>query len=298
MGEMITKLIIAIIIIVFLTFIFSWFIGYKMTKPKRLKIKSNPKEKLGVDYENIEFKSGKNTIKGWYIPSEENRFTVVYSHGYLENRESFTIDIYRVIEEMRSLGGNVLCFDFSGSGESDGPCVTCGYREKKDLMKAIDFAKTKSNAPIIIYGISMGAATTALVTSERDDIAAAICDSPFSNLKEYLSMNLGVWTHLPKFPFQPIIFKAMEKTSGLSLDKVVPAESVKNSKVPILIMHGKGDHLIPYTESVKLKKLNPDMVTLDIIENDDHCKSLEKQRDRYMENISNFIDKVLEDKKK
>ena len=292
------KIIMLAIIVVFLIYIFSWIVGYKMTRPKRLEIKSNPKERLGVNYENIEFKSGENLIKGWYIPSQDNRFTVVYSHGYLENRESFTIDIYKVIEEMRKLGGNVLCFDFSGSGESEGYCITCGYREKKDLMKAIDFAKTKSSAPIFIYGISMGAATTALVTSERDDIVGAICDSPFSNLKKYLSVNLGVWTHLPKFPFQPIIFKAMEKTAGLTLDKVVPAESIKNSKVPILVMHGRGDHLIPYIESEKLKELNPDMVTLDIIENDGHCKSLEKERDRYMENISDFINKVLDEESK
>ncbi len=288
------KIIIGVIVIVFLIYIISWIVGYIMTRPKRAKLKYNPKEKLGVDYEDIEFKSGKNLIKGWYIPCKDNRFTIVYSHGYLENRESSTIDIYRVIEEMRKLGANILCFDFSGSGESEGYCVTCGYREKMDLMNAIDFAKTKSTAPIFIYGISMGAATTALVTSERDDIAGAICDSPFSNLKSYLSANLGVWTHLPKFPFQPIIFRAMEKTAGLTLDKVVPAESVKNSKVPILLMHGKGDHLIPYTESEKLKETNPDMVTLDIIENNGHCKSLEKERDRYMENVSNFINKVLE----
>lgn len=291
------KMIIAAIIIVFLIYVISWTIGYKMTKPKRLEIKSNPKEKLGVDYEDIQFKSGENTIKGWYIPSDKNRFTLVYSHGYLENRETFTIDIYRIIEEIRPLGGNILTFDFSGSGESEGKCVTCGYRERQDLMNAIDFVKTKSDAPIFIYGISMGAATTALVTNEREDVVGAICDSPFSNLKEYLSMNLSAWTHLPKFPFQPIIFKAMEKTSGLTLDKVVPAESIKNAKMPVLIMHGKGDHLIPYTESVKLKELNPEKVTLDIIENDDHCKSLEKQRDRYMKNLSGFIDRILGDKK-
>lgn len=290
------KYIIGAIVIVLIIYGVSMFIGFRMTKPKRLEIKSNPKEKLGIDYKDIEFMSGENKIKGWYIPSETNRFTIVYSHGYLENRETFTIDIYRIIEEMRPLGANILTFDFSGSGESDGECVTCGYREKEDLLKAIEFAKTKSDAPIIAYGISMGAATTALVTSESDDIVGAICDSPFSNLKEYLSKNLSAWTHLPKFPFQNIIFKSMESTSGLTLDKVVPADSVKNTKVPILLIHGKGDHLIPYTESLKLKEINPDKTEVHIIENNDHCKSLEKERDLYMKYVTEFIDKVLDDK--
>lgn len=291
-----SRFIMIILIVIVLIVALSWFIGYKMTKPKRLEIKSNPKEKLGLDYEDIEFKSGENRIKGWYIPSETDRFTIVYSHGYLENRETFTIDIYRIIEEIRPLGGNILTFDFSGSGESEGFCVTCGYRERKDLLKAIEFAKTKSDAPIFIYGISMGAATTALAAGDSEDIVGAICDSPFSNLKEYLSMNLSAWTHLPKYPFQPIIFKAMEATSGLTLDQVVPAESVKRAKVPILIMHGRGDHLIPYTESLKLNKINPEMTEVHIIENDDHCKSLEKKRDEYMKYFTDFIDRVLKDR--
>lgn len=282
-----------LVILVVLVVTISIYVGYKMTKAERAAIVSNPKETLGLDYEDVEFNSEGNKISGWYIASEQDKFTIVYSHGYLENRESPTMNLYNIIPEIHNWGGNVLTFDFSGSGVSEGDCVTCGYRESEDLKRAIDFAKGKSKAPIFIYGISMGAATTALVAGESDEIVGAICDSPFSNLKDYLSLNLGVWTKLPKYPFQAIIFKTMEKVSGLSLESVNPSISVKNSKVPILIMHGRGDHLIPYTESVKLYDLNPEMVTLDIMENNGHCSSLNKQRDRYLKNFKKFIEKNI-----
>ncbi|MEG0250874.1 MAG: alpha/beta hydrolase [Peptostreptococcus sp.] len=288
------KVILLIVVIVAIFVIaMSIYVGNKMTKPERAPLLTNPKDALALDYEDIEFTSEGNKIEGWYIASEEDRFTVVYSHGYLENRESPTMNLYNIMLDIHDFGGNLLTFDFSGSGVSEGKCVTCGYRESKDLKKAIEFAKTKSDAPIFIYGISMGAATTALVAGESQDIAGAICDSPFSNLKDYLSINLGVWTNLPKYPFQPIIFKTMEKVSGLSLDSVNPSESVKKAKVPILIMHGRGDHLIPYTESVKLHDLNPEMVTLDIMENDGHCSSLNKQRERYLANFKKFIEENI-----
>ncbi len=292
------KIIILLALIIFLVYAFSYYVVYSLIKPERLKLLSNPKEKLGLDYEDLEFESEGNIIRAWYIPSKENRFSLVYAHGYHENRESPTIDIYKVIEEMRNLGANILCFDFSATGESEGEYVTCGYREKYDLIGAIGYAKERSDAPIFIYGISMGAATTALVTSLSDDIVGAICDSPFSSLKDYLQVNLGVWTRLPKFPFQPLVFRLMEKITGLSMDKVAPIESIKNTKVPVLIIHGRGDRVIPYTESEKLKDINPQRVTLDIIENSGHCKSLERARDRYMEDIGDFIEKTLEDKKK
>lgn len=285
-------LLVLVIVAVFVIAV-SIYVGYNMTKPERAPIVTDPKEALELDFEDIEFTSEGNKIKGWYIPSEKDRFTVVYSHGYLENRESPTMNLYNIMLEIHNLGGNLLTFDFSGSGVSEGNCVTCGYRESKDLNRAIDFAKTKSKAAIFIYGISMGAATTALVAGEREDIAGAICDSPFSNLKDYLAINLGVWTNLPKYPFQAIIFKTMEKVSGLTLELVNPSKSVKNSKIPILIMHGRGDHLIPYTESVKLYDLNPEMVTLEIMENDGHCSSLNKQREKYLANFKSFIEKNI-----
>lgn len=127
-------LLVLVIVAVFVIAV-SIYVGYKMTKPERAPIVTDPKEALELDFEDIEFTSEGNKIKGWYIPSEKDRFTVVYSHGYLENRESPTMNLYNIMLEIHNLGGNLLTFDFSGSGVSEGNCVTCGYRESKDLNR-------------------------------------------------------------------------------------------------------------------------------------------------------------------
>ena len=75
----------------------SIYVGYKMTKLERTPIVTDPKEALALDFDDIEFTSEGNKIKGWYIPSEKDRFTVVYSHGYLENRESPTMNLYNIM---------------------------------------------------------------------------------------------------------------------------------------------------------------------------------------------------------
>ena len=201
-----------------------------------------------------------NKIKAWYIPAKENRFTLVYSHGYSSNREKSSVSTYNLAPIIHKMGGNFLSYDFSGEGESEGKTVTVGYREQEDLKNAIKEAHKKSKSPVFLYGLSMGAATTSIVAGNSNNIAGAICDSPFSNLRNYLESNLEVWSGLPKYPFQPIILNMEEKIAGVKLDKVDPQNSVKKLKVPMLIIHGKGDEKIPYTESIKIAENNKKMI--------------------------------------
>ena len=38
---------------------------------------------------------------------------------------------------------NLFCFDFSGSGKSEGDYVTLGVNESEDLLSVINFIKTE-----------------------------------------------------------------------------------------------------------------------------------------------------------
>lgn len=292
------KIITAVIVIIIVaTLGISYFVSYKLITPERKKLTSDPKHKIGLDYENITFTSEGNKIEGWYIPAKENRFTLVYSHGYSGNRESSSVSTYNLAPIIHKMGGNFLSFDFSGEGESEGKTVTVGYREQEDLKSAIKTAQKKSSSPIFLYGLSMGAATTSIVASHSDDIAGAICDSPFSNLRNYLESNLSVWTKLPKYPFQPIILTMEEKIAGVKLDRVDPETAVKELKVPMLLIHGKGDDMIPYTEGVKVANSNKNMIQLKIFNNQGHCKSFQNYKTEYTSLIENFINTTLKNDK-
>ena len=281
-------------IIVVGVLVLSYIVSMKLIMPERARVMSNPMKKIGLKYEDISFDSDGNKIKGWYIPSEKNKFTVVYSHGYKGNRESSSLTAYDMMKEVHRLGGNFLTFDFSGEGQSQGKIVTVGYREQQDLKNAIKYAKKKSKSPIFLYGISMGASTTVCVASKNPNgVIGAICDSPFSNLKEYLENNLSKWSGLPNFPFMPIIISMEEKIAGLDINKVDPRGYVKNLKIPMLIMHGKGDPKIPYTESIRIANNNKKYISLHIIDNNGHCQSLKKKRKQYLGYFDDFIEKNL-----
>ena len=76
------------------------------------------------------------------------------------------------------------CFDFSGSGVSEGDYVSLGVFETEDTLCVIDWLKSSGKVSHIgLWGRSMGAAT-ALLHGERDpSIAGMILDSAFASLE-------------------------------------------------------------------------------------------------------------------
>lgn len=78
----------------------------------------------------------------------------------------------------------MLCFDFSGSGKSDGEYISLGWYERDDVECIVNWLRESNQASTIgLWGRSMGA-VTALMHADRDpSIAGLVLDSPFSSLK-------------------------------------------------------------------------------------------------------------------
>lgn len=286
-----------IIILICLLFIIPGILLFILLHPLRFSPKSNPKEKLGFDYEDIEFNSCGNKIKGWGIFQENARFTMIYSHGFYENRESRILPGYEMMKEITNMNGNFICYDFSGTGKSEGNYETIGFREKEDVKNAVEFAKTHSNTPVILYGVSMGAVSSLLAAAESENVSGAFVDSPFSDLKNYLEINLPVWTKLPRFPFNNIIIGIAKKFTIIELEKVSPVNALNNIDIPIFIAHGKGDNKIPYTETLKIieKNSNNKNIEYKIFNSKGHCQNMAQNREDYINLLKNFIEtKIVE----
>ena len=67
----------------------------------------------------------------------------------------------------------------------------------------------------------------------------------------------------------------------------------KNTKIPTLIIHGTGDKVIPYTESVALKDKYPDIVEVELFEQADHGISYFKDIDRYKKVSIDYLREYL-----
>ncbi len=253
------KLWIGLIVLVILLFIaclsLSVYVGLSLTKIDRKPITETPAD-YGMSYQDEQFLSedGKTKLKGWTIePEGEAKATIIMAHGYSGNRQEIASGFLPLSHDLTQEGYRIVTFDFRNSGESDGTMTTVGVKEQLDLLGVIKSVKQETSEPIILYGISMGGATSLLAGSQSNDVQAVIADSPFSDLTTYLRENLPVWTNLPSFPFTPLILGTVPLITDLNPSDASPIEAVQNKKdMPIFFIHGDGDQTIPYTESEKM----------------------------------------------
>lgn len=266
-------------------------VGDQLTTPERETLTYTPKS-LGLKYENVTIQSEEGyDLYGWWIPHPTPRATIVFAHGYGKNREQNDLPLKELIPEFHEQGYNFMTFDFRASGISEGERVTVGVKEQEDLKAAIEYAKGRSDGPIVLYGISMGAAT-ALSTADDIEVAAVIADSPFSDLRAYLETNLPVWSDLPNFPFTPVIMTVTPWFTGLDADVVKPIEDIKKIDAPIFLIHSKDDDAIPVAESERLAE-EKEGIELWVTDNEGHIGSYRSFQDEYRQHIFEFLEQSL-----
>lgn len=149
-------------------------------------------------------------------------------------------------------GFDFICFDFSGSGKSEGKYVTLGYKEKEDLKVIVKQCRDVFGySEIFLWGRSMGAATIILLLSCHQElqknIVGVVLDSPFGNLRKMCVNMARQTTSLPKFIINPALSSIRKKViemANFDLDKINPEERVGAILVPAVFLLGKEDAVV------------------------------------------------------
>jgi fermentation-respiration switch protein FrsA (DUF1100 family) len=201
---------------------------------------------FGLPFQSIEFHSSDGILlKGWYVPGGVNPHgTIIYCHGQNRTRvEMLPMEVYG-----RSLGYNGLLFDFRHSGESGGKIGTLGYQERLDAIAAVRYALSQEKAarPVVLWGVSMGAAAALMAASQSPDVAAVISDSSFLSFRHVIIHHAHLFFHLPSFPIvdEAIYWSAWRggfEPSDFDLRKAVERINPRS----ILFIAVEGDKRIP-----------------------------------------------------
>lgn len=171
----------------------------------------------GMDFHPIEFRSSDGIdLKGWYMPAKvsgnaQPAGTVILCHGHNRTR----IEMLPEAQFAHTLGYNGLVFDFRHQGQSGGNISTVGYQERLDIIAAVRYALDQERAerPVILWGVSMGAAAALLAAAETPDVSAVISDSTFLSFPDtvrhhyylFRSFARSRWWWFPSLPGFPII---------------------------------------------------------------------------------------------
>lgn len=212
----------------------------RVIHPERELRRATPASR-GLEFERVAFESTDGVpLVGWWMPATEPTIgTVIFLHGYTASKsQSLSVAPFLVRN-----GFHVLAFDFRAHGESGGAFTSVGLLEAEDVLAAVAFAKEKSDAPIALFGWSMGAAAALNAAPHAPDVRAVVADSAFARLTNAISNELPSATGLPRFPFVPLILLFASAMTRHSPGENEPAREAGRLERPLLVIQGERDAL-------------------------------------------------------
>ncbi|EAY02765.1 hypothetical protein TVAG_369930 [Trichomonas vaginalis G3] len=148
-----------------------------------------------------------------------------------------------------------FCFDFAGSGNSDGETVTLGLNEKQDVEDVVRFLeKSFGLKKFILWGRSMGAATTFLAAPMIPNCIGIISDSPYASIK-WMFDDMAKKVKIPGIVKGPALWYVKHCVNGkinADITEVSPIDEAKKLSIPLIIGHAAEDSFIPYYHAQKL----------------------------------------------
>lgn len=140
---------------------------------------------------------------------------------------------------------NVLLIDQRAHENSGGHFTTIGCKEQSDLRLWIQYAAEKEEIQrILVYGISMGAATVGLASDKitTPKVKGLIMEAGFPCFYEELQWCIG------KGRFKKAALNCMSLMAKLFLKSDIKhsaEETLANNKIPVLFLHGEADIEVP-----------------------------------------------------
>lgn len=225
------------------------------------------------DYEDVYVAVGDEKSHAWFIPLENARATVLFSHGNAGN----IADRLESVQIFRRLGMSVLLYDYGGYGKSSGrPSESRVYADVAAMWDYLVEERGLLPQEIIIFGRSLGGAAAAHLGAQVES-AAVVLESTFSSIPDVVRdmmplggvLARGVRHHFPSI------------------------EKVKDIRSPLLIIHSVDDTLIPYAHGRRLyDTASAPKYFLDI--RGDHNDGFILSLDIYLDGWERFIDAHLE----
>ena len=170
--------------------------------------------------------------------------TVILAHGYRSSGEN---DFCGIVDYYRENNFTVLMIDQRAHGESEGKRLSFGLRERWDMTGWICYAVENLPSELYLHGVSMGGVSLmmALPSCKGYPIKGIIADSAYDNVQELLIFQIKKKYHLPSPVFDCLISLAGSLLLGRDCKKLHAAQCVAENKVPVIIMNGSDDHMIP-----------------------------------------------------
>lgn len=230
-----------------------------------------------------------------YLPAEqESEKTVIVAHGYMGDAETMA----NYAKMFHDLGYNVLVPDARGHGRSEGKYIGFGWPERKDYVQWVDKILTEvgSSQKIVLYGVSMGAATVMMTSGESlpENVKAIIEDCGYSSVNEELAYQLKDMFNLPSFPLMQVTSLMTKIRAGYFFGEASAVNQLEKNKRPMLFIHGDADTFVPYEMLDKVYNATNGPKEKYVVKGAEHAKSYTQDPEKYQLVVKEFLAKYVE----
>lgn len=227
--------------------------------------------------------------------------TAVLVHGYTDNAVRM-MHLGRMYE--RNLGYNILLPDLRYAGTSGGTHIQMGWLDRLDVQRWVALlprlfpsadASEADSLRAVVHGISMGAATTMMLSGEPQPpyVRAFIEDCGFTSVSDQFEKELGEQFHLPAFPLLPLASWMCDVRFGWNFTEASALEAVKHCQRPMLFIHGTADDYVPTAMVHPLYAAHPGPKQLWLAPGAAHAEAYHDHPAAYQETVTLFLDKYL-----
>jgi len=248
---------------------------------------------LGLAYEDVYFSASDGTrLHGWFLPSQgKAQATILFLHGNAENISTHIMSV----RWLPARGFNVFLLDYRGYGASAGKPTLAGVQD--DVESALGMLVARPGVDkdrIVVFGQSLGGAIAlyrVAHTACRGHIRAVVVESAFSSYRQIAREKLAdVWLTWPlQWPL-----------SWTVSDEYSPSRVVMDiAPIPLLIIHGDQDPIVPLHHGQRLFELAREPKQLWVVPGGGHIQAFQKNeyRDRFVGYLTEILSTARSDHK-
>lgn len=256
-----------------------------------LKCINDSAEKLSeTETEQVEITSddGIRLVGHWY-PCENAERVIVAMHGW---RSSWCKDFGMIVDFWHDNKCSVLFAEQRAQNNSDGEYISFGLMERYDCLSWIRWLNEnkKSDLPVYLAGISMGATTVLMAAGLGlpDNIHGIMSDCGFTSPNE-------IWKHVANnnlhFSYNLcglIANEIFRKKLNMNTSDYSTLDALAGGNIPVLFVHGTDDQFVPVTMTYENYKACTAPKRLLIVPGADHGMSYYLEKEKYEQEVKAF----------
>jgi hypothetical protein len=242
-------------------------------------------DQLGLKYEDVYLPANDDTrLHAWFLPAVGKAIgTILFLHGNAENIGTHIMSVHWLPAQ----GFNVFLLDYRGYGDSSGKPSVEGVQDDVDSAMRTLLARPDVDPDrIVMFGQSLGGAIAIYNVTHspyRQHIRALAVESAFASYRQIAREKLAAfWLTWPlQYPL-----------SWLISDQYSPAGAVAGiSPIPLLIIHGDHDPIVPVAHGKRLFELAREPKQLWIVPGGGHIQAFQHRdyRDRFVAYLTEVL---------